>query len=78
MPSAGGLMRSAGARSQRRAEHVRRREDVGGADLNHRRPVQRVVGQRIERPGETEFADNERAGCIGVIARIGDHRPRLP
>ena len=67
----------AGARSQGSTEHMRRGENLSGAYLKHRWPVQRVVSQCVKWAGKTQFAHNERAGGVAVIAGIGDHRAGL-
>ena len=52
---------------------MRRREYLRGADLQHWRPVQRFVGECKNLAGETVFADDQRAGGVGVIAAVGHH-----
>jgi hypothetical protein len=67
----------AGARGQSATQHMRRREDVGGADLDHRRAVQRLVGQREQRAREAQFAHDHRAAGVGVVTGVADHGPGL-
>ena len=64
-------------RGQRRAQHMVGREHLGGADLDHRRAVQRVVGQGEQRPGEAMLAHQQRAGGVGVVVAVGHHRARF-
>ncbi len=67
----------AGPRRQRAAEDVSRGEHRRRAHLQHRRSVQRIVGQRVNRPLETALAHHQNASRVGVIVGVGDHRPRM-
>jgi hypothetical protein len=66
-----------GSRRQGCAQHVRWREHIGGADLDHRRAIQRLVRQREQRAGKTQFAHDQRAGGVGMVAGVADHGPGL-
>lgn len=65
----------AGARRQRGAEHVRWREHVGGADLQHRRPVERVVGDRRQ-GGRKEIRQQRSARLAGAAGGLAGARQR--
>lgn len=65
-----------GARRQRSGEDMRGGKHLGGADLDHRRSVHRVVGKRVDRSRKTLFARYHDAYCVGVIVRVGDHCAR--
>ena len=64
--------------SQRATKHMGRGKDIGGPDADQRRPIDWLIGERINRPGVAVFANNQRAVRVAVIPGIGYDSTCLP